>query len=733
MYNTGNPLGSTAPKDFSDNSEITDRYVNDVFNETTQDRFGRSRLTLHGIEKKADAIFASVGFFVPVDYTTGLNVDSRNFTVTYNGVVYAAQPSAVPFTTGAWDAAQWYPIQNLLNQKNLLIFGTYAEASAAAATLPDGQVMEVSQDETSEGARTRYKVQVGALVFVDYLPDAISLESYADLDAYTGKSSLFFVTDTTVSGFFKVVTGTPPAIDGGIVRQLADGRVVRRIFEGPVFPEWWGASEAAADNTAALNAAFATGLTVRSEASFTVAGIVNTKGQAIEGGMKINSSRFALGAVPAKTEAPDADSLRMVYVESAYDLAELLAIKSLGVNTINHYCYFDASPADAAGTLEQLLKNAATAGIKVHLGTESARAQASLSEFVGVAEQYPATYGYSVYDEPWGRNISVATQDAKIESLRGLTKKPLSVVELMVSGGPFTKRLSDQYDIIFVDAYSLNRATGTLAEKIAADMQKFRLDFGCLKAMGKTNRVYPVISAFTTIPANLYSTDPNQIIPASSAFGVVGGGNFGVFVWDGIGDPTINDRMRTNASYRKLVKDLASTRVRKAVKTDAYLFGGSGVGATHWPLTDLIKSQPVKDPDGPAVTGNAYPVRLVTGASETGRTTTTANADYSGLAFKGTAGTYTTAISAGSKLSGVVEVFSPTYVISGGMSILTSRDGGNTYSTTVYSAAVNGNTSLTFGVDTPQDETISFQTSSSGGVGTLYRRFMRGLLVATNW
>lgn len=194
MYNTGNPLGSTAPKDFSDNSEITDRYVNDVVNETTQDRFGRSRLTIHGqqekarrsfeqfesdadallLEKKneADNVIANLGFFPPVDYTTGLTVDSRNFTVTYNGVVYAAQPSAVPFTTGAWDAAQWYPIQNVLNQKNLLVFDTYAEASAAAATLPDGQVVYAPDINARQ---SYYKVESGSLTFQRFAPELDTL------------------------------------------------------------------------------------------------------------------------------------------------------------------------------------------------------------------------------------------------------------------------------------------------------------------------------------------------------------------------------------------------------------------------------------------------------------------------------------------------------------------------------------------------------------------------------
>ena len=45
-------------------------------------------------------------------------------------------------------------------------YATHAEASIAAALLPDGADVEVSQDETRAGARTRYKVQAGALVFV---------------------------------------------------------------------------------------------------------------------------------------------------------------------------------------------------------------------------------------------------------------------------------------------------------------------------------------------------------------------------------------------------------------------------------------------------------------------------------------------------------------------------------------------------------------------------------------
>lgn len=69
----------------------------------------------------------------------------------------------------------------------ILEYSTYAEASAAAATLPDGQEVEVAADESREGARMRYKVQGGALVFsanLDQLRIDLSAAGGAGLVGY---------------------------------------------------------------------------------------------------------------------------------------------------------------------------------------------------------------------------------------------------------------------------------------------------------------------------------------------------------------------------------------------------------------------------------------------------------------------------------------------------------------------------------------------------------------------
>lgn len=213
---------------------------------------------------------------------------------------------------------------------------------------------------------------------------------------------------------------------------------LKKQNEAFAFIEDYSSLVVSGDWTAAINAAFATGKPVVGKGPYNVTGIINTKGQPIVSPFIINTTRYSLGAVTAQTIEPDSESIRMLYLESAYDLAELLHIKALGFNTINHYCYFaNNGTIDASGTAEQLLDNARTAGLKVNLGTESPRATTSLSEFVNATKEHPATWGYSVYDEPASRGISIASQDAKITTLRGLTTKQLSFVDLISEGNPF--------------------------------------------------------------------------------------------------------------------------------------------------------------------------------------------------------------------------------------------------------------------------------------------------------
>lgn len=52
-------------------------------------------------------------FHPPVVYAAGLSVTDGKFTVSNSGTLYFADPSKTPFTTGAFDATQWFKFQSL--------------------------------------------------------------------------------------------------------------------------------------------------------------------------------------------------------------------------------------------------------------------------------------------------------------------------------------------------------------------------------------------------------------------------------------------------------------------------------------------------------------------------------------------------------------------------------------------------------------------------------------------
>ncbi|HCB1554464.1 TPA: hypothetical protein MYO84_002065 [Enterobacter asburiae] len=494
------------------------------------------------------------------------------------------------------------------------------------------------------------------------------------------------------------------------------------------------------DWTAAINAAFATGKPVAGKGPYSVSGIINTKGQRIVSPFVINTTRYSLGSVTAQTIEPDSESIRMLYLESAYDLAELLHIKALGFNTINHYCYFaNNGTIDASGTAEQLLDNARTAGLRVNLGTESPRALTNLTEFVNATKDHPATWGYSVYDEPATRGFTVAQQDAKITTLRGLTTKQLSFVDLIsVGSGVFTQVFSANYDIAFVDSYSLYYSSGTYAQWLKDDLNKFRYDFGCISQMTGL-KVIPVVSAFLANSSDTYySRDVDQIVSASTIFGKVAEGNFGAFVWDGVSG-SFAGVVRNTTKLKNLVKALASQRKRKPIKFSAYLFGGTSA-QTIWGIQPLIDARKITDSStsNPHVQGNSYPIRLRTGASETDRTTTTANSDYSGIGFKGAFASWNSGIRTGKHVRLSVEYFNLTASSAGTFSVISTEDNGYTISSALYEAGVGGSTVINADI-TPgdigvsPDSTLILRVTVSGDVTTLYRKFIRGLIVTSDW
>lgn len=88
-YKTGNPIGSTDPKDLYDNAENLDTAVNDLSRATWSDRLGRSRKTMSGMEREFNAdqddrdarfntFIASSGYQFLGDYAVGIEITEYN-------------------------------------------------------------------------------------------------------------------------------------------------------------------------------------------------------------------------------------------------------------------------------------------------------------------------------------------------------------------------------------------------------------------------------------------------------------------------------------------------------------------------------------------------------------------------------------------------------------------------------------------------------------------------------
>ena len=194
--------------------------------DTTGTRQGQQVMTLAGTLRR-------LGYSVPVPYAPGLSVTSGVFTVARGGVLYAPRVELVPFTTAAWDPAQWRPIQNMVATDAAAFFLTKPEADAAAATLPEGSFVVVLRDGTKNNAEVTYSVSGGALVEAR---DPMSGENIAGpmvgySAEYTHPADMTeavnrnypFGTEFFVGGAKFVVSPSAPALAGAYYRPLQAG------------------------------------------------------------------------------------------------------------------------------------------------------------------------------------------------------------------------------------------------------------------------------------------------------------------------------------------------------------------------------------------------------------------------------------------------------------------------------------------------------------------------------
>lgn len=113
IYNTGNPLGSTDPRDLLDNASNLDDAMNST-SPTWTDRLGVIRDTYAGQENQFDLAQAgretqfqdflvASGFVSLGNYAAGMDFTLYNQYMARDGFFYRPAPSSIPFTTtGTW-------------------------------------------------------------------------------------------------------------------------------------------------------------------------------------------------------------------------------------------------------------------------------------------------------------------------------------------------------------------------------------------------------------------------------------------------------------------------------------------------------------------------------------------------------------------------------------------------------------------------------------------------------
>lgn len=180
-YNTGNPLGSTDPRDFSDNAENFDDAVNNTASATWTDRFGNKRTTLAG---QVGYIGTGTGGAIE-SYTSGLTLTTYSTIIEYNGEFYRPSASAtLPYTTTA----------------------TLPDADSNLAPVGDATLRQDLANNAASLGAFLVSMEGGPSVEEAVKTRAVYVDDYTALKARTGTETTI-VNDTLRGGEFVWVSG----------------------------------------------------------------------------------------------------------------------------------------------------------------------------------------------------------------------------------------------------------------------------------------------------------------------------------------------------------------------------------------------------------------------------------------------------------------------------------------------------------------------------------------------
>ncbi|WP_151765985.1 hypothetical protein [Acinetobacter colistiniresistens] len=529
----------------------------------------------------------------------------------------------------------------------------------------------------------------------------------------------------------------------GDLNQHKINENLKLLLRNFVTPEMFGAvaNDTTIDNTEALNNAFATGCDIYStpDKTYSVTKNLRTKGQRLIGGWKIhskkNTSREHLWEKTVTTvDDPNVntDVIKMMYVANAYDLSEFLYIKSLGFNTLQHYSGMSIQGWDNDGDVLNMLDNAKSAGLKVIVGTQNdPLALADLTAFVSNIDSHSAVIGYSANDEPVWNGKTIAEQDERISIIRAVSNKLVTAVEFTID--PLTKRMSDNYDIIFLDIYNDKNQGMSEADAIQADLYKMRAALGLYNRQYKCT-IIPVVMGFKYVDGAPLS----RIINTSKIFAKACGGNFGTFVWDGDAESSIETSIRNSTVLDKMCLDICAYRNLKYSIPTTLLWGYiNNSEQTNWGLKDVLEHQILNDPNTiDTFNGlNSYPTQVSGNNSINSDHLSTNMSVGTGMLaiwFKKGAGAYCSDVQMKKHNylclhSGTIDSTLKTY-----LNVVGSSTGGYGLGSSLVSIPVNGTVNTVTFTNNAEADLFCIKYDATTEI-PYYRTYIRGLYVTSDW
>lgn len=162
-FNTGNPVGSADPRDFSDNAKNFDEAVNNPSSATWTDRLGKRRVTLA----------AQLGYTIKGDYAAGIELTKYNDVIRYDGEFYGPSASTnLPYIT---TATLPYADPNLVGRGDLVLRQDLASSLAGGGS--DLAAHAGTSDTLTQALDKR-------TVFVGSVAELLSLTSVKDRGRY---------------------------------------------------------------------------------------------------------------------------------------------------------------------------------------------------------------------------------------------------------------------------------------------------------------------------------------------------------------------------------------------------------------------------------------------------------------------------------------------------------------------------------------------------------------------